>query len=42
MLWVLKSKNEMLVADSYQELLLYAEVNQIRNFNIIKKVFKNV
>lgn len=42
MLWVLKSKNEMIVADSYQELLLYAEVNQIRNFNIIKKVFKNV
>lgn len=38
MLWVLKSKTKMIVADSYQELLLYAEVNQIRNFNIIKGV----
>lgn len=42
MFWILKAKDEMIIADNYQELLLYAEVNQIRNFNIIRKVFKNV
>lgn len=37
MFWVLKSKDNMIIADNYQELLLYAEINCIRNFNLIKK-----
>lgn len=37
MLWVLKSKDNMIISDSFQELLLYAEINNIRNFNLVKK-----
>lgn len=37
MFWVLKSKDNMLISDNYQELLLYAEINNIRNFNLVKK-----
>lgn len=37
MFWVLKSKDNMIISDNFQELLLYAEINNIRNFNLVKK-----